>query len=46
MSDGINKLGGLNWHLVLCLAIAWFLLFLGISRGVKSLGKVAYFTAL
>jgi solute carrier family 6 amino acid transporter-like protein 5/7/9/14 len=46
MSDGIGNLGGFNWHLALCLAIAWILLFLSISRGVKSLGKVAYFTAL
>lgn len=46
MSDGIDKLGHLNYRLVICLAIAWILMFLSISKGVKSLGKVAYFTAI
>ena len=46
ISKGIDDLGGLNPHLVVCLAIAWFIIYLFISRGVKGLGKVAYFTAI
>ena len=46
MSKGIDVLGRLNPHLVICLAIVWIFMFLCISRGVKGLGKVAYFTAI
>ena len=46
MSDGIDNLGELNPSLVICLAITWVLMFLSISRGIKGLGKVAYFTAI
>ncbi|PZC86412.1 hypothetical protein B5X24_HaOG209131 [Helicoverpa armigera] len=45
--DGIE--GGLGlpvWHLVLCLAGAWFVIFVIVARGVKSSGKAAYFLAL
>lgn len=34
-----------QWHLVLCLAIAWTFAFFCVFRGVKSIGKVVYFTA-
>lgn len=34
-----------NWPIVVCLFIAWTLCGLSISRGVKSVGKVVYFTA-
>ena len=30
----------LNYKVVLCLFIAWFLIFLSLSRGIKSMGKV------
>ncbi|CAG2103915.1 unnamed protein product, partial [Medioppia subpectinata] len=46
MSNGIENMVTLNYPLVICLAIAWLLMFLSISRGVKGLGKVAYFTAI
>ncbi|XP_054159903.1 sodium- and chloride-dependent glycine transporter 2-like [Oppia nitens] len=46
MSDGIEELGSLNYRLVICLMIAWILMFFAISKGVKGLGKVSYFTAM
>ncbi|XP_050737516.1 sodium-dependent nutrient amino acid transporter 1-like isoform X2 [Eriocheir sinensis] len=43
ISDGI---GVPDWRLALCLLFFWTLLFLTLAWGVKSSGKVAYFTAL
>ena len=38
--------GGLKWDLCLCLLAAWIIVGLCLIRGVKSSGKVVYFTAL
>lgn len=35
-----------RWQLVLCLAAGWLIAFLCLSKGIKSAGKVVYFTAL
>lgn len=35
-----------QWHLVLCLAIGWIITFLCVMKGVQSVGKVVYFTAI
>lgn len=35
-----------RWQLVLCLAVAWVIAFFCLSKGIKSAGKVVYFTAL
>ncbi|XP_050737436.1 sodium-dependent nutrient amino acid transporter 1-like [Eriocheir sinensis] len=43
ITDGI---GLPDWRLVLCLLFSWLLLFLTQAQGIKSSGKVAYFTAL
>ncbi|KAG6447148.1 hypothetical protein O3G_MSEX004764 [Manduca sexta] len=46
-SDGIEGgLGAPIWYLVLCLFIAWLMVFGVVARGVKSSGKAAYFLAL
>ncbi|XP_045772165.1 uncharacterized protein LOC123872079 [Maniola jurtina] len=45
--DGIE--GGLGlplWYLTLCLLASWFVIFVIVSRGVKSSGKASYFLAL
>lgn len=46
ISDGIEDIGAIRWQIMLCLLVIWFLTFLSLSRGVKSVGKVVYFTAL
>ncbi|OWF56398.1 sodium- and chloride-dependent betaine transporter-like [Mizuhopecten yessoensis] len=46
ISSGFADLGGIRWHLVLALAAAWVLVFLCLMKGVKSVGKVVYVTAL
>ncbi|XP_067939588.1 sodium- and chloride-dependent glycine transporter 2-like [Watersipora subatra] len=45
-SEGIEKLGTVSWELALCLIAAWVLVILSLYKGVKSSGKVVYFTAL
>ena len=46
ISTGIEDVGGLRAQLVLCLALAWTIVFLALLKGVKSFGKVVYFTSL
>ena len=46
MSDGIDSFGLPDWRLVLLLILTWAMTLVGLIKGVKSLGKVSYFTAL
>ena len=41
-----GNLGGLQWELVGCLLAAWTMVCLTLIKGVKSSGKVVYFTAV
>ncbi|XP_018602713.1 sodium- and chloride-dependent GABA transporter 2-like isoform X1 [Scleropages formosus] len=45
ISSGIDVTGTLHWDLALCLLIAWAICYFCIWKGVKSTGKVVYFTA-
>lgn len=45
-SNGIGDLGPCHWDLVLCLILAWLMVAGSLIKGVKSSGKVVYFTAL
>uniref|UniRef100_A0A672MCU4 Transporter n=2 Tax=Sinocyclocheilus grahami TaxID=75366 RepID=A0A672MCU4_SINGR len=45
ISSGIDEVGGLKWELALCLLAVWIVCFFCIWKGVKSTGKVVYFTA-
>ncbi|XP_071755839.1 sodium- and chloride-dependent GABA transporter 1 [Centroberyx gerrardi] len=45
-SDGIEDIGGLRWELFGLLTLAWVVVYLCIFKGVKSTGKVVYFTAI
>ncbi|XP_038069670.1 sodium- and chloride-dependent GABA transporter 1-like [Patiria miniata] len=46
VSSGIGEVGSIRWELVGCVALAWVLTFLCIWRGVKTTGKIVWFTAL
>lgn len=45
VTPSIEESGGLVWHLVLVLLVAWAVVFLCMMRGVQSAGKAVYFTA-
>uniref|UniRef100_A0A6Q2ZBB5 Transporter n=1 Tax=Esox lucius TaxID=8010 RepID=A0A6Q2ZBB5_ESOLU len=45
ISDGIESLGQISWELALCLLLTWVICYFCIWKGVRSTGKVAYFTA-
>lgn len=45
-SGSINNSGYIIWQLALCLLLAWTIEFVCLARGVKSSGKVVYFTAI
>nr|XP_011456838.2 sodium- and chloride-dependent glycine transporter 1 [Crassostrea gigas] len=45
ITEGIEDLGTIRWELLICLAIAWIVIFLCLCKGVKSSGRVVYVTA-
>uniref|UniRef100_A0A7N8WHX5 Transporter n=1 Tax=Mastacembelus armatus TaxID=205130 RepID=A0A7N8WHX5_9TELE len=45
-TSGVEETGVLRWDLFLILLLAWILIYLCIFKGVKSTGKVVYFTAV
>ncbi|KAM6093577.1 sodium-dependent proline transporter-like [Chlamydotis macqueenii] len=44
-SSGLGDPGPVQWPLALCLLAAWALIFLLMLKGIRSVGKVMYFTA-
>ncbi|XP_067650828.1 sodium- and chloride-dependent glycine transporter 2-like [Haliotis asinina] len=46
VSSGVDNFGTVQVHLVLCILVSWALAFLCMIKGVKSVGKVVYVTAL
>ncbi|XP_060081370.1 sodium-dependent proline transporter-like [Ylistrum balloti] len=46
LSSGLEEFGQPRWELVLCLLLAWFVCFLCLIKGIKTTGKVVYFTAI
>ncbi|XP_077058545.1 sodium- and chloride-dependent GABA transporter 2-like [Siphateles boraxobius] len=45
LSGGIEEVGKINWEILLCLIAMWIVSYFCIWKGVKSTGKVVYFTA-
>ncbi|KAL8212816.1 UNVERIFIED_CONTAM: Sodium- and chloride-dependent creatine transporter 1, partial [Gekko kuhli] len=46
ISGDLAEPGELSWQLILCLFTTWIIVYFCIWKGVKSTGKVVYFTAL
>lgn len=44
-SNGISNMGPIQWKLCLCYLFSWIVVFLCMIKGIKSSGKVVYFTA-
>ncbi|KAI1893744.1 hypothetical protein AGOR_G00126830 [Albula goreensis] len=45
ISGGIELMGSVRWEVLLCLITMWVICYFCIWKGVKSTGKVVYFTA-
>jgi solute carrier family 6 amino acid transporter-like protein 5/7/9/14 len=45
VSSGLEETGTIIWQLLLCLLLAWIIIYLCLIKGIKSSGKVVYFTA-
>ncbi|XP_053385805.1 sodium- and chloride-dependent glycine transporter 1-like [Mercenaria mercenaria] len=45
-TSGLDVTGGISWELTLCLLLAWLIVFLVLTKGIKTLGKVVYVTAI
>ncbi|XP_049866830.1 sodium- and chloride-dependent glycine transporter 1-like [Pectinophora gossypiella] len=46
VSAGIHEIGGIVWPVFWCNVICWIIVYLCICNGVKSVGKIVYFTVL
>ncbi|KAL6119048.1 uncharacterized protein ACO6RY_03708 [Pungitius sinensis] len=46
LSGGLHEPGDISYELVLCLIATWIIVYFCMWKGVKSTGKVVYFTAL
>ncbi|XP_038630618.1 sodium- and chloride-dependent neutral and basic amino acid transporter B(0+)-like [Scyliorhinus canicula] len=44
-SSSMDETGEIVWYLALCLLLAWLIVGASLSKGIKSSGKVVYFTA-
>jgi solute carrier family 6 amino acid transporter-like protein 5/7/9/14 len=44
-APSIGETGTILWQLLLCLLLAWIIIYLCLIKGIKSSGKVVYFTA-
>ncbi|XP_077421869.1 sodium- and chloride-dependent GABA transporter 2-like [Vanacampus margaritifer] len=45
ISGGIEEVGSIRWEVFLCLLAMWVICYFCVWKGVKSTGKVVYFTA-
>nr|XP_056715889.1 sodium- and chloride-dependent neutral and basic amino acid transporter B(0+) [Euleptes europaea] len=45
-SSGLGETGDVVWYLALCLLLSWLIVGAALFKGIKSSGKVVYFTAI
>ncbi|KAG1927887.1 sodium- and chloride-dependent creatine transporter [Pimephales promelas] len=46
LSGGLDEVGTISGYLVLCLLATWVIVYFCIWKGIKSAGKIVYFTAV
>ncbi|GAA6090166.1 sodium- and chloride-dependent GABA transporter 2-like isoform X1 [Tachysurus ichikawai] len=45
LTGNVHELGSIRWELAACLLLSWIICYFCVWKGVKSTGKVIYFTA-
>ncbi|KAK3607761.1 hypothetical protein CHS0354_040666 [Potamilus streckersoni] len=45
-SQRLSEHGDINWELALCLLLTWLVVFLVLTKGIESLGKIVYVTSI
>uniref|UniRef100_A0A8C6YG50 Transporter n=1 Tax=Naja naja TaxID=35670 RepID=A0A8C6YG50_NAJNA len=45
-SENLSETGEIVWYLALCLLLSWLIVAASLFKGIKSSGKVVYFTAI
>lgn len=45
ITDGIHDMGGIRWPILICLFVAWLMVYLVIWRGLHKSGKIIWFSA-
>ncbi|KAJ8299477.1 hypothetical protein KUTeg_023537 [Tegillarca granosa] len=45
-TESIDNFGTVEWQLAVTLLVAWFIVWIVLLKGIQSLGKVVYFTAI
>ncbi|KAL3856091.1 hypothetical protein ACJMK2_015287 [Sinanodonta woodiana] len=45
-STRLSEAGNINWELALCLLLTWLVVFLVLTKGIESLGKIVYVTSI
>eukprot|EP00111_Clytia_hemisphaerica_P022019 TCONS_00064735-protein len=45
ITNGLDESGDVQYELLICLVVAWILVFVCLFKGIKTSGKVVYFTA-
>lgn len=46
LSSGIEDLGKIQWELAVSLLVVWILVYFCVRNGIKTSGKVVYFTGI
>lgn len=46
ISSGIEEIGTLRWELAISLLVVWILVYFCVRNGIKTSGKVVYFTGI
>ncbi|XP_024915349.1 sodium- and chloride-dependent creatine transporter 1 [Cynoglossus semilaevis] len=46
ITSGLDEPGHIKWEMLLCLIAVWLLVYFCVWKGVKSTGKIVYFTAI
>jgi len=46
ITNDITEIGGIRTPLLVCLALAWIICFVCVFKGIRTTGKIVYFTAL